>query len=588
MKIAEPMIPTEVGFLAQFSAAGVFEAADIQVAASIARIVGDLEWETGLAAALCVRGLRLGHVCVDLATVADNVNRQLEGGLMADQNPGSPGGPELVWPDPDRWVEVISESSALRATDVTAPLVLEGSSLYLQRYWRYEVEVAERIRDAARAPLFSTDPAPVLDVLFGGGGRQREAVSMALARRFSVMAGGPGTGKTWTISRLLAAVHELAHRERRSVEVALAAPTGKAAKRMTEALDLAITSLDVSPVVTEHLAEVEATTLHRLLGGSRHRPFQRNAEDPLTHDLVIVDEASMVDLPLMAKLIRALGARTHLVLVGDPYQLASVEAGAVLADIVDADLDVIVMLEQVHRFDAGSAIARVAEAVRSGDPDTALGILRDPRVDAVRMIDPTDTTALEVVRRELGAHAKDVVGLARAGDVAGALDLLGSRKVLCGTRFGPQGSRTWGRAIESRVDGHDRFGPYVGMPVIATRNDYVTRVMNGDTGIVVRRDDRFVMAIPDSGEVREVPMAQLVDVEPWWAMTIHKSQGSEFDHVIVSLPDADSPVLTRELLYTAITRGRTAVTVVADEAALRRAISEPVRRASGLRGRLSR
>jgi exodeoxyribonuclease V alpha subunit len=304
----------------------------------------------------------------------------------------------------------------------------------------------------------------------------------------------------------------------------------------------------------------------------------------------------------MARLLDALRPTARLVLVGDPFQLASVEAGAVLGDIVgpaSADTeppvgtlaDNIAVLRRVHRFAADSDIAALADAVRVGDGDRAIGVLRDPRAAEVTWIDPEDLSAVRRLRDDVTARAAESVRAALSGDTQTALDRAGETKILCGTRFGPHGSRAWQdrfeRALPRLVDGMStsrRF--YVGRPVIITRNDYITGVFNGDTGIVVNDDDRPVVALPGPEGVRTLLPSQLDDVETWWAMTIHKSQGSEFDHAVVSLPHAGSRILTRELLYTAVTRGREQVTVVAAEAALRTAIDRPVARASGLQARL--
>ncbi|MBT5569266.1 MAG: ATP-binding domain-containing protein, partial [Acidimicrobiaceae bacterium] len=287
---------------------------------------------------------------------------------------------------------------------------------------------------------------------------------------------------------------------------------------------------------------------------------------------------------------------------GDPFQLASVEAGAVLGDVVGpaTDLDAapdgpladsIVVLQQVHRFAVDSAIAALADAVRSSDADRAIDVLGDDGSNDVQWIDPTDHKALGQLRRMVVSGAAEVAQAAREGEAGDALDRAMDLKVLCGTRFGPLGSYAWRDHLEHQLPklvhglSTDR-SYYVGRPVIITSNDYVTGVFNGDTGIVIQDDGRTVVAMPGPNGIRLVLPSQLAAVETWWAMTIHKSQGSEFTHAVVSLPDARSRVLTRELLYTGITRGKDQVTVVATEAALRRAIDNPVARASGLRARL--
>jgi exodeoxyribonuclease V alpha subunit len=299
----------------------------------------------------------------------------------------------------------------------------------------------------------------------------------------------------------------------------------------------------------------------------------------------------------MAQLLDALRPDASLVLVGDPDQLASVEAGTVLADLATSDASVlsdrVVELTVAHRFAAGSGIAALADAVRRGDTEQVLAQLGSER-DDLELVRPDDDTALATLRGRVVESATQVVRGAREGRVADALAAARGLKVLCATRMGPLGLYDWTERIEHDVAevvpelrGGRRWE--VGRPFMVTRNDPVARVANGDTGVVVDLHGRRVLAI-DTGAANPVPVpvARLDQVEPWWAMTIHKSQGSEFDEVVVSLPTQDSPVLTRELLYTAVTRARRRVTVVADEVTLRRAVERPVSRASGLRDRLAR
>ena len=498
--------------------------------------------------------------------------------------------------------------------------MFDGTRVYLERYWRYERRVGDLLLEQStghsngldarsiRTEVSAAAIDAVLDQYFGpeDPGRpdlQRLGARVALTRRITVLAGGPGTGKTHTVARLLAALHQLAADDKRPLQVALAAPTGKAAARMTEAVHQAVAGGHLPKAASQPLLANEAGTIHRLLGHRDGISFRHDRTNPLPHDVVVVDETSMVALPLMARLLDALRPDARVVLVGDPFQLASVEAGAVLGDVVgpatdiDAALDGpltdnIVVLQRVHRFAADSAIAALAHAVRSGDADLAIEVLRDTGSDDVQWIDPADRKALGQLQDTVVSGAAEVARAASEGNAGYALERAVDLKVLCGTRFGPLGSYAWRDHLERRlpklVQGLSTGrGYYVGRPVIITRNDYITGVFNGDTGIVIRNDARTVVAMPGGPDgIRLVLPSQLAAVETWWAMTIHKSQGSEFAHAVVSLPDARSRVLTRELLYTGITRGKEKVTVVASEAALRRAIDSPVARASGLRARL--
>jgi len=627
--INAPVLPPRTSALAPFMQAGILHEAEIQVAGVVARTVPDTSSEVLLATALCVRALQLGHVCVVLNEVADTVAFETQGeqAIPDDDAVPSLAVADLAWPDPAHWAKSLAASAAVTVRDPVSgeatgtvdtglirPLVFDGERVYLERYWRYERQVGDLLvnqsdssADHGETPEQNQAVNTVLDQFFGVEDPQhldlqRLGAQVALTRRITVLAGGPGTGKTHTVARLLAALNQLAVNEGRPLQVALAAPTGKAAARMTEAVHQAIASADMDEATAQPLLANEAGTIHRLLGYRDGVSFRHDRTNPLPHDVVVVDETSMVALPLMARLLDALRHDARVVLVGDPFQLASVEAGAVLGDVVgptihaDADVDgpladSIVVLQRVHRFAADSAIAALADAVRSGNADQAIDVLNDQGSDDVQWIDPADRKSLSQLRQMVVSGAVAVATAAREGEAADALGRAVDLKVLCGTRFGPLGSYAWRdhleRQLPNLVQGlsTDR-DYYIGRPVIITRNDYITGVFNGDTGIVVQHNDRTVVAMPGPDGIRLVLPSQLSAVETWWAMTIHKSQGSEFAHAIVSLPDANSRVLTRELLYTGITRGKKQVTVVATEASLRQAINSPVSRASGLRNRL--
>jgi len=631
---ATPVFPAGTAVLAPFVEAGILHEADIQVAGAVARTVPGTSEEVLLATALCVRALQLGHVCVVLNEVAGTVAIEAQGDQTGPDDDAEPTAEidDLPWPDPAGWAKAIRSSDAVTVRDpdsgdatgpvddgVIRPLVFDGERVYLERYWRYERQVGDLLLNhsdghsngsaAHPNPTEADETAvdAVLDQFFGPEDPdrpdlQRLGARVALTRRITVLAGGPGTGKTHTVARLLAALHQLALNDGRPLQVALAAPTGKAAARMTEAVHQAVAGADMPDASAQTLLAYEAGTIHRLLGYRDGISFRHDRNNPLPHDVVVIDETSMVALPLMARLLDALRPDARLVLVGDPFQLASVEAGAVLGDIVGPAIDLdatpdgpladnIVVLQRVHRFAADSAIAALADAVRSGDAHRAIGVLSDSGSDDVRWIDPADREALGQLRRMVVSGAAEVARAARKGEAGDALDRAVDLKVLCGTRFGPLGSYAWRDHLERQLPklvqglSTDR-GYYVGRPVIITRNDYITGVFNGDTGIVVRDDDRTVVAMPGPDGIRLVLPSQLDAVETWWAMTIHKSQGSEFAHAVVSLPDEHSRVLTRELLYTGITRGKERVTLLATEAALRTAITSPVTRASGLQARL--
>jgi exodeoxyribonuclease V alpha subunit len=560
------------GLLAAFNEAGVLAPADVHVAATLGRIAGEDDERVLLAAALAVRGPRLGHVYADLATVHETVTVDEDAGVDVAA---------LPWPEAAPWPAVVA-SSPLVGED--APLRLDGSRLYLDRYWRYEQRVLGDLRARARADAPEVDEAVLeagLDRLFGPDDPtdpdlQRAAAALAVRRRFAVIAGGPGTGKTTTVSRILELLDaQAAAAERPPPRVALAAPTGKAAARLSEAIGT---------------AGLEASTIHRLLGtqpGNRTR-FRADRAHPLPHDVVIVDETSMVSLALMAKLLDAVRPDARLVLVGDPDQLASVEAGTVLADLVAGLPDAVVVLRRVHRFRPDSGIAALADAIQRGDPEAAVDVLTAGRAD-VRWVD-REEDAIEAVRAVVAPAAMRVVDVARAGDAAGALAAVGALRVLCAHRRGPFGVATWVRRIEDWFDGLDRTDDwYVGRPVLVTANDYQLGVFNGDVGVVVAQPDAAAPMVAfdvGGGPPRLLSAHRLDAVETVHAMTIHKSQGSQFATVVVVLPDAASPLLTRELLYTAVTRAQESLVVVGSADAVRAAVGRRVDRASGLAGAL--
>jgi len=409
-----------------------------------------------------------------------------------------------------------------------------------------------------------------------------------------VLAGGPGTGKTHTIAALLAA---LAAGEDEFPLVALCAPTGKAAARLGEAVAEQASQLG-DERVTEALATVAPSTIHRLLGWSWDRGrFAHNAKNRLPHDLVIVDEMSMVSLPMAAKLLAAVRDDAAVVLVGDPFQLESIEAGTVLADIVgsgSADTAApigshVVVLDRVHRYEEDSAIADFAEAVRLGDADTAVALL-DSGGEQVRWAQDRSTPEFTDLWDRLVEQRTRMVQLAGDGLGSEALEALGELAVLCARRNGPDGVSGWGRDLERALD--ERFTGlrwgglwYPGRPVMITRNDYPQDLYNGDIGLCVDTDEGLRVLFAGK-EIRSFQPSHLGEHTTVHAMTIHKSQGSQFDEVVVVLPGESSRLLTRELLYTAVTRARKRVRVVGSEDVVRGAVMRSVQRASGLGGRL--
>jgi exodeoxyribonuclease V alpha subunit len=602
--IEQPSLPASVTCLDAALAAGLLDAIDVHLAAALVRLgnLGDrADPAVVFAIALASRAPRHGHVCVDLDTVAHTAVTEGHTFTAATALGADP--VSIAWPESQAWAAALSASSSIVAPsdadiDDLRPLVLDGRRLYLDRLWRDERSVAEQLlrRAGLQVEDWGASMPEHIDRLFPpadspdgpeGPDGQRLAACTILQRALTVVAGGPGTGKTRTIARLLSLLDT---RPGRPLRVALAAPTGKAAARMGEALrsELAIMGTTHGP-----MTELQPTTLHRLLGmGGRRRTV-----DQIDHDLVIVDESSMVSLPMMAQLLRSLADHTRLVLVGDPDQLASIEAGSVLADIIAGDgrlrtgplAHAIVYLQRSYRFMSGSGVRPLAAAIREGDLSTIRQLFADePTLTFINHDDPSSSATGAGLRPLLVAGAARTVRFAAQGDASGALGSTRFLRLLCAHRSGPTGVDTWNRLVE-RWLAHDEpdcrtDDPwYVGRPVLITRNDPVTRLSNGDVGVVLSTGDGHrVVAIERADGIAQFGVVQLPDNETVHAMTIHKSQGSEFDHVVVLLPDVASQLCTRELLYTAVTRTRRELTVVGTWAALDAAIGRRIARSSGL------
>ncbi len=593
-----------VEFLAPYRLHDVLSASDVHIAVALARLAGVTQPEVVLAVALAARAPRHGDVFVDIASIEQQLTVELD---AVDSDAVDQLDPLPAWPAPSTWVEHVAASTLVTATN--APLVLHGSHLYLERYHEYEVAVADQL--LARATIASDVVAAstqhidhVLAVLLSGDGadRQRDAVRSALTSRLTVLIGGPGTGKTTTVAALLAV---LLHGDP-SLRVALVAPTGKAAARLGEALRHAAVRLPHEQA--QRLFAAETSTIHRLLGARGSSGFRYHVGHLLRYDVVIVDETSMVSLPLMSRLLDAVAPDARLVLVGDPGQLASVEAGSVLADIAGPFADPttsakrpisgalgsrVASLEFSRRFPPGSPLDRFARAVRLGDADAALALMQQPQLGLDGALDwqpvaADQPVAVEVIRTLAVPAALAVHAKALAGDASAALSELESMRVLCAHRHGPFGVDRWNARIEAwmTASGVTTRGWYVGRPVLVTANDYRRQLFNGDVGVVVAGEPADLVAFAAGDQPRLLRPSQLDAIETVHAMTIHKSQGSEFDHVVVVLPPADSPLATRELLYTAVTRARQRVTVVGDEQAVRAAIARRTQRSSGLRSRL--
>ena len=537
------------------------------------------------------------------------------------------------WPAGDALRGALERSGLLAAPDRPAPLVLEGPRLYLARFHGYEELLSATLLERTGARLLSEADleslAPRIAALFPGDDApdwQRIAVASALDGKLAVIAGGPGTGKTTTVARMLLLLLE--HASAPPV-VRLAAPTGKAAARLTESMRIARGRLVADGLASEadvaRLPE-EASTLHRLLG---YRPgdgsFRHDSMTPLDADLVVLDEASMVDLRMMAALASALRPESRLVLLGDPDQLSSVEAGRVLGDLcawaerhgdaarftkdggsrlgrlAGADLDhlsdegvpaladAVTILRRSRRFDVGGALGRFARAANLGDVRGALTCLDEDDPDLQRLAPANAAALLDAIVHGFGEMIRRAQGGAEPGEVLAAATHF---QVLCASRHGPLGVERINALTEQalRRDGRIREldAQFSGCPVMVTVNDYALGLFNGDVGVILRGESASARAwFPTAdGGVRGLPVSRLPPHETAFAITVHKSQGSEFDRVLVALGDEEPRLLTRELLYTGVTRARVGALVCATDRAVEQAVTTRGARRSGLRDRL--
>ncbi|PXW22872.1 exodeoxyribonuclease V subunit alpha [Paraburkholderia caballeronis] len=635
-----------------------------------------------LAAALASHQLGRGHVCLDLRATLDDPAFALslppDGPPLAAESEPPPAPAEvLAGVTLAQWQAALDTPAPVADGPGSTPLVLSGTRLYLRRYWQYEQDVRAGIeRRLARSAQLEADlpPASVrgaLDVLFPprdadarGADWQKLACALAARSAFSIVTGGPGTGKTTTVVKLLALLQTLALNRAggdghtaRPLRIRLAAPTGKAAARLNESIAGAVARLPLDGLTDGDALRgaipTVVTTLHRVLGTRPDsRRFRHDAANPLPVDVLVIDEASMVDLEMMAAVLDALPASARLILLGDKDQLASVEAGAVLGELCDraheghytlatrdwleaatgeridaAMLDAngtpldqsIAMLRESHRFAADSGIGALAELVNAGDAVGVAKVWARGFGDLARVVSSaTDDAAfgalaidgvagdamqprrgyrhyLDVMREQRPDADADADTLARWA--AAVLDAHGAFQLLCALRRGPWGVEGLNRRVARLLHAQGLIEPrgewYAGRPVLVTHNDYELGLMNGDIGIALAlpggRTDAPVLRVAfpagdGSGGIKWVSPSRLQSVETVFALTVHKSQGSEFAHAALVLPDTFSPILTRELVYTGITRARAFLTLVVPEgrSVLDDAVQAKVQRASGL------
>jgi exodeoxyribonuclease V alpha subunit len=615
--------PGVVRDLETLVAHGSLSRLDQHFALTLARLAPGTPDAVVLAAALASRAIGQGHVAADLASLSQTPFRDREGHPVSD----------VAVPSLDEFLRTLGESPLCGARAAAArPLVLDAAGrVYLTRYAAYQERLAEGLRRrTGHAPggidgrllreglrrLFPR-PRKADDARENAAeDRQRQAALLAVLQRLTVICGGPGTGKTFTVAKILALLQEQAlGAGRPPLGIKLLAPTGKAAQRLAESIELVLAQLSLRDEVRRAVT-TEASTLHRALGYLPHAPtrFRHDADNPLVADVVLVDEASMVDLALMAKLVDAVPRQARLILMGDKDQLASVEAGAILGDIhgrqshegYSIDLvdrarslgealpewrsrpfpgihDALITLTESHRYASTSGVGVLARAINAGDADGALAALRDR--------DDVTLWPLSQLESVLGP-----VVLETWGELGGTADLdlqaLARLRILSPIRRGPHGVDALVAFVEATLS---RAGlavspqHYVGRPIMVTANDYEVDLFNGDVGVIAesaepraRPRPALEAVFPSRLGLRRVPTARLPEHETVFAMTVHKSQGSEFDRVALLIPEDASATLTRELIYTAVTRARRRVDIFGSPDSLSRGIDARISRSSGL------
>lgn len=620
-----------------FIDAGVFSPAEIHAAERLVKASASdtqVEFLDYLSIAIAVWAPVNGHVCIDLDNVATQVRDEI-GVARDDDNPEDQ--KDLSWPEADAWVQHLknshlvdsSPSSNTPEIDYTKPLVLSDRYLYLTRQWVDEGDVARAMKSRLTEDIrvLPTNATNSIEEVLGknADSKQKQAVEFALMYQTMVLLGGPGTGKTHTIAAILHALfsdHATIGTEK-PLRVAISAPTAKASRQVTASVKRSIESTS-NPFPKAHIEQIKiatkiSSTIHRLLGWtpiSRGR-FKHNKTNYLPYDVVIVDEVSMVSLPLMARLLEALDPKTQLILVGDPQQLKSIEAGSILPDIaellIDGKYPIVQLTKNWRQFDPinptkVNPIAELADLVRdakTGEEAEILKFIKKQHV-SITFVDlnkdkpePTHKkNVIDVIRQHLNGYV-DAKNFAFSGKAAEALGSLASVRVLCGHRRGKFGVSTWNHLISEEV-GVELSRGAVGQPLLNTRNEIRTGLANGDTGIVVKtingRRAYFEVrtrvidedGVDDGSNTKLEPFepTSLDSVETAFATTIHKSQGSEYETVIVILPPLGSPLLKRELLYTAITRAMKNLVIVASEDAFISALSSSINRKSGLARRI--
>ncbi len=589
---------------------------DIHFADLICRRAGKDDPELFYAAALASNCVFRGDICIDLHEISGRKLSEIIPDADSEEQ-------DLLLPDFDSWIEYLNASPFVGKPGEFVPMIVdEKARLYLYRYWNYERIISDKINGMCISGTkdFNEDVLKSgLERLFpsddSSPDMQRVAAIASVMNRFSIISGGPGTGKTSTVVRIVALLLEQAEHNGSKLRIAMCAPTGKAASRLTESVTFAIPKLDTTDIIKDKIPS-DTKTIHRLLGYIKGSPvFRHNSENPLPYDVIIVDETSMVDLALMAKLVDALDRNASLILLGDRDQLASVESGMVMGDICDtgnehkysehfkasldrftgfpvesgsdepAIADSLTVLKKSYRFGAGSGIGELASAIRENNSSYALQVLSSEDYPDVSIETNINYNGIEHNLRPL--VNENFRELSSDGTPEDRFKLLDNFRILCAMKNGPAGIINVNDCVRRILtrSGHIESNEmwYMGRPVMITRNDYNLNLFNGDIGVLTAADSGAMqVCFMDRESIRYVNPYKLGHCETVYAMTVHKSQGSEFDNILVILPDNINPVLSRELIYTAVTRASKSVTIWASEEIFTHAVSTTTARKTGL------
>ena len=522
----------------------------------------------------------------------------------------------------------LKESPLVGAPGDFKPLILDSEDrLYMHKLWHYEKTLADKLINRSQEQVDQLDKELLNDGLrrlFDSPDEQTDwqqiAAAGALRNKLSIISGGPGTGKTSTVVRILALLLEQAKEQKEQPHIVLTAPTGKAAARLQESIRSARDNINVSDDIRSAIPD-SAVTLHQLLGARRHTSaFKHDEDNPLPYDVIIVDEVSMVDQALMSKLMKALLEDTKLILLGDKDQLASVEAGSVLGDIClhaensyssnMADwlqslsltlphssiasnpkplTDNITLLTKSYRFDHGSGISLLAESINNGEAEEAIRLLTSSKHSSIAFTQLEDAADLEkIIARKVDRYYSKLV---KNISPKKAFSILREFRILAAHRSGPWGIEYLNKLVEEMLS-RKKLVPkyrqwYAGKPVIVNVNDYSLGLYNGDTGICLPNDEGELRVYFEGEEgFKEIIPNRLPNHNRAYALTVHKSQGAEFNHILLMLPVQTSKVVSRELIYTAVTRARTTVDVLSTKKTFRKGIASKLKRRSGLSNRL--